>query len=134
MAMLRLVKLSLDKLALNINLRFEVLIQENVVSVELKAVFVIYDDLLDTLEAAHKYIIDVFKQCPDPRSAVLGSEVSAEMLHRPLAYLWRTKRRLENGHVSGPMKQNRCGFGATHRFGVIIWSSFLNSDIGEVHV
>lgn len=67
--------------------------------------FVIYDDLLDTLEAAHKNIIDVFKQCPDPRSAVLGSEVSSEMLHRPLAYLWRTKRRLENGHVSGAMKQ-----------------------------
>lgn len=59
--------------------------------------FVIYDDLLDTLEAAHKYIVDVFKQRPDPRSAVLGSEVSPEMLHRPLAYLWRTKRRLEKG-------------------------------------
>lgn len=132
--MFRLVKLSPDKLALNVNSRFEVLIQKNVVSVELKAVFVIYDDLLDTLEAAHKNIIDVFKQCPDPRSAVLGSEVSAEMLHRPLAYLWRTKRRLENGHASGAMKQDQCGFLATHRFWVIIWSSFLNGNIGEVHV
>lgn len=89
------VKSSPDKSAIKINLRLEVLIQENVVSVELKAVFVVYDDLLDTLEAAHKYIIDFFEQHPDPRSAVLGSEVSSEMLHSPLAYLWRTKRRQE---------------------------------------
>lgn len=84
-------KIWADQLALNINLRFKVLIQENVISVELKAVFVIYDDLLDALEAAHKYVVDVFEHCPDPRSAVLGSEVSSELLHRPLAYLWRNK-------------------------------------------
>lgn len=76
---------------MKVNLRLQVLIQENVVSVELKAVLVIYDDLLDTLEAAHKYVIDVFKQSPDPLPAILGGEVSSELLHRPLAYLWRNK-------------------------------------------
>lgn len=76
---------------MNVNLRLQVLIEENVVSVELKAVLVVYDDLLDALEAAHKYVIDVFKQFPDPLPAMLGGQVSSELLHRPLAYLRRSR-------------------------------------------
>lgn len=100
-----------DKSASNINLRLEVLVQENVISVKLKAVFVIDDDLLDTLEAAHKYIVDVLKEPPDPLSAVLGGEVSPELLHRPLAYLWRNTEQMGVFKcISEPTAQKRRGF------------------------
>lgn len=45
----------------NIDLRLEVLVQQNVVSIELKAVLVIYNDLFYALEAVHKYAVNVFK-------------------------------------------------------------------------
>lgn len=70
-----------------LDLRLEVLVQENVVAVELKAVLVVYDHLLDTLEAVHKYVIDVLKHFSDPLPAVLRREVPADLLDGPLAYL-----------------------------------------------
>lgn len=75
--------------------RLEVLVQENVVSVELKAVLVVYNDLLDALEAVHKYVIDVCEQISNPLSAVFGSQVPANLLDGPLAYLCGSQR----GHM-----------------------------------
>lgn len=45
-----------------------------------------------------------------------------------------TKRRRMIEHSSDAKTQYRCDFWATHPFRIIIWSSFLNRDIGEVHV
>lgn len=74
--------------ASKINIRLEVPIQENVVSIELERLLVIYDDLLYTLKAEHKYVINLFEQSSDALSAVLRSEVSSKLLDGPLPYLW----------------------------------------------
>lgn len=74
------------------DLRLEVLVQEDVVAVELKAALVVYNHLLDTLEAVHKYVIDVLEQLSDPLSAVLGGEVPSNLLDGPLADLWGSQR------------------------------------------
>lgn len=74
--------------ASKINLRLEVPIQENVVPIELEAAFVIYNDLLYTLKAEDKYVINVLKQSPDPPPAVLCGEVPPKLLDRPLPHLW----------------------------------------------
>lgn len=71
------------------HLRFEVLIQENVVPIELKAVFVIYHDLLYTEETADKDVIHLFEQGFYNLSAVFSSQVSPKLLHLPLTSLFR---------------------------------------------
>lgn len=76
----------------HVDLRLEVLVQENVVPVELKAVLVVYNDLLDAMEAVHKYVIDIFEQFSNPLSSVLRGEVPANLLDRPLAYLCGSQR------------------------------------------
>lgn len=69
------------------DLRLEVLVQEDVIAVELEAVLVVDDHLLDTLEAVDKYVIDVLEELSDPLSAVLGGEEPPNLLDGPLAYL-----------------------------------------------
>lgn len=70
-------------------LRFKVVIQQNVVAVELKAVFVIYDDLLYALETAHEYVIDLLKHGFYHFSAMFCRQVSSKLLHLPLTPLCR---------------------------------------------
>lgn len=43
------------------------------------------------------------------------------------------ERRMEFEHVSDTTTQKRF-YDPTHRFGIVIWSRFLNSNVGEVHV
>lgn len=69
---------------------------------------VVYNDLLDTLEAVHKYVIDVFEQLFHPPSAVLGSEVPANLLDRPFAYLSGSQRRACSDPAM-PNAEDRCG-------------------------
>ena len=71
--------------------RFKVLIQENVIPVELKAVFVIYNDLLYTLQAADKNVIHLFKQGFYCLPAMFCSQVSSKVLHLPLTSLFEKR-------------------------------------------
>lgn len=74
------------------DLRLEVLVQEDVVAVELEAVLVVDDHLLDALEAVDKDVIDVSEELSDPLSAVLGREEPPNLLDGPLAYLRGSQR------------------------------------------
>lgn len=64
---------------------------------------------------------------------MLGGQVSSELLHRPLAYLRRSRE--ETGvRACFRLDETEAVLWPTHRFGIVIWSRFLNSNIGEVHV
>lgn len=68
-------------------LRFQAVIQQDVVSVEFKAVLVINDDLLYTLQTADEDVVHLLEQGLHRLSSVLGSQEPAKLLHLPLTAL-----------------------------------------------
>jgi len=81
-------------------LRFQAVIQQDIISVELKAVLVINDDLLYTLQAADEDVVDLLEQVLHRLPAVLGTQVPAKLLHLPLAALPPQQHGKEDGWTS----------------------------------
>lgn len=69
------------------HLRLEVLVYEDVIAVQLEAVLVTDDHLLNALQAFDEDVVHVVEECLHCLGPVLGCQVLSEVLERPLAAL-----------------------------------------------
>lgn len=98
------------------HLRLEVLVDEDVIAVELKAVLVADDDLLHALQALDEDVIHVTEEPLHCLGPVFGCQVLPETLQHPLAALWQGSHDgKENPHLArGPLPAENPGSHLPH--------------------
>lgn len=70
------------------HLRLEVLVYEDVIAIQLKAVLIADDHLLHTLQAPDEDVVHVTEELLHCLGSVLGCQVLSAALEHPLAALW----------------------------------------------
>lgn len=85
------------------HLRLEVLVYKDVIAVQLEAVLVTDDHLLNALQAFDEDVVHVAEECLHCLGPVLGRQVLSEALEHPLAALrWEREPQLTGTWPDGP--------------------------------